>query len=328
MKPVGDAVHYDSGPWSRRSGATREWVLDVTEMGSAVTGDVGDGQVIPDELLSVAGLQLSLTAKQRQALAREELASVTAWEIRFEALLEAGFAGQIAAAPDVTSARLTFMLHEMTEETGHQRLFQRLLRQLNPQTDWPVPPRLIGAIYRRAARFLVGHPAMLFALVLAGEEVTDLYQMAAADHPDTDPFVRALYEYHRAEEADHVSFARAVYAEAWVESTWVDRGLVRWVAPSIIQLLMDTMVHPGVYVVAGLPPFRTWRLAARTPGRAAFRRRATRPVVEALVEAGALSAGRVPLPWRRLCDVDSHGLASDALGSSAPRAAGSQPTSG
>jgi P-aminobenzoate N-oxygenase AurF len=304
---VGESVRYDSSPWSRKAGASREWVLDVSELTTPVSGHVGRGQVLPDQLLSIAGLGLSLTDAQRAALAREELASITEWEIRFEALLEAGFAGAIATARDVTSPRLTFMLHEMGEETGHQRVFQRLLAQLEPRTRWPVPHRLRSAVYRRAAASLMRRPALLFVLVLAGEEVTDVFQELAAEHPATDPFVRAVYEYHREEEADHVSFAQAVYAESWVDSTWVDRALVRWAAPAIIAFLVDSMVHPGVYAVAGLPTLETWRAVRAGEQRSAFRQHAVRPVLSALLEAGALTPGRVPRPWRDLCDVDRHG---------------------
>ena len=43
-----------------------------------VPGHVGPGQILPDDLLSVAGLDLDLTAEQRAILSREEVASITA----------------------------------------------------------------------------------------------------------------------------------------------------------------------------------------------------------------------------------------------------------
>jgi hypothetical protein len=307
MKEMGEAVRYDSGPWSRRVGAPRQWVLEVVELRTDVVGRVGEGQVLPDELLSVAGLGLDLTPEQRRVLSREEAASITDWEIRFEAVLEAGFAAQVATARDVTAAPLTFMLHEMGEETGHQRLFQRLLGQLEPRADWPVPRPLVNFACRRAIHAVARHPALLYALVLAGEEITDGFQRAAAEHLQTDPFIRAVYEYHCREEANHVSFARAVYAEAWASSTWLDRLLVRRVAPPLIRLLFDSMVHPGVYQAAGLPAFRTWRRVSRSGERTRLRRDSTRPVVRSLIEAGALRAGKVPRPWRKICGVDRSG---------------------
>jgi hypothetical protein len=307
MRERGEAVRYDSGPWSRRLRAPREWVLEVVDLKADVTGYIGEGQVLPDELLSVAGLGLRLTPEQRLVLSRAEIASITDWEIRFEAVLEAGFAAQIATAPDLTAAPLTFMLHEMGEETGHQRLFQRLLGQLEPRAEWPIPRACVNFARRWVIHVAARHPAFLYVLVLAGEEITDVFQRAAAEHPGTDPFIRALYTYHRTEEANHVSFARAVYAEAWASGTWLDRFLVRWVAPSVIRLLFDGMVHPGVYETIGLAPWRTWRRVRRTTERALLRREATRPVVNGLIEAGAMRTGKVSRAWRKLSDVDREG---------------------
>src|SRR5258706_10569690 len=98
----------------------------VVEPDVDLPGEVGAGQVLADPLLSVAGLGLDLTAEQRRVLSREEVASITQSGIRFEAVLEAGFAAQIATAHHLDDPRLAFILHELGEETRHQRLFQRL----------------------------------------------------------------------------------------------------------------------------------------------------------------------------------------------------------
>lgn len=52
-------------------------------------GRLGDGQLIPDELLSVAGLGLDLTDEQRRLLSREEIGSILNEGIAFEAVLMA-----------------------------------------------------------------------------------------------------------------------------------------------------------------------------------------------------------------------------------------------
>ena len=44
---------------------------------------LGTGRLLPDELLSIAGLDLKLTDKQRARLSREETASMLAAGIRF-----------------------------------------------------------------------------------------------------------------------------------------------------------------------------------------------------------------------------------------------------
>ncbi|MGH9187241.1 MAG: diiron oxygenase [Acidimicrobiales bacterium] len=279
----------------------------LIEPDTDVPGEVGPGQVLADELLSVAGLDLDLTAEQRRILSREEVASITQAGIRFEAVLEAGFAAQIATATELTDPRLTFILHEVGEETRHQRLFQRLICQLAPEAPHPIPLRFVQLGYGLTVHATASFRAMFYALVLVGEEIPDLFQKVASEHPDTDPFVKAINRYHRQEEARHLSFARAVYPEIWARAGWLDRLLVRRLVPRIARGMFELMVHPGVYAAVGLPGFRTWQAANRTPGRLQWRREATRPVLRALLDAGAIDAGRVPGGWRSLCGVDRHG---------------------
>ena len=136
--------------------------------------------------------------------------------IRFEAVLEAGFALQVARATDLTDPTITYLLHEMGEETRHQRLFQRVIGQIgpmahNPLVDHPVLTRLD----RFGTGWVIGHPALLYVMVLAGEEIPDLLQQMASEHPDTDPFLAEVNRYHRQEEARHLSFARAVLPDMW-----------------------------------------------------------------------------------------------------------------
>src|SRR4051812_45307669 len=91
---------------------------------------LGHGQILPDELLSVAGLDLELTAEQRARLSREEVAAMLASGIRFEAVLDAAFSLQLAEADAIDDPRFVYMLHEVGEETRHQRAFLRLREQL------------------------------------------------------------------------------------------------------------------------------------------------------------------------------------------------------
>lgn len=109
--------------------------------------------------------------------------------IRFEAVLTAGFAGQITASAELTDPRLTFVLHEIGEETRHERMFQRVLDQIAPTAVSPIPPRLLGAIYRAVAHLTISLPATFDVLVLGGEEIPDLIQKLTAEHDGSDPFL-------------------------------------------------------------------------------------------------------------------------------------------
>ena len=278
-----------------------------------VPGEIGPGQLLPDDLLSIAGLDLDLSVEDRITLSREEIAAITQAGIRFEAVLEAGFAIHLATADDLTDPRLTFILHEVGEETRHQRLFQRLLIQIQPKAVTPIPARLVRLGYRFAIELTASNPALFYVLVLAGEEIPDLFQKLASEHPDTDDFIRAINKYHRMEEARHLSFARAVFPEVLAKARRIDRWLVKQVAPRMIATMFTDMVHPGVYAVVGLPPWKTWKRANATPERTQLRYDSTRPVLSVLLDSGAIQSGRIPAAWQRVCGVDRDGNHLDAL---------------
>jgi predicted metal-dependent hydrolase len=270
-------------------------------------GTLGPGQVIPDELLTIAGLDVETTPVQRARLSREEVASMLAMGVRFEAVLSAGFARMVAEAPYLRDPRITYMLHEVGEEANHSRAFVRLIDELGPTTRNPLDRPGLTWLMHRITRRIAAHDALLLVMTLAGEEIPDLLQKLAADHPDTDPMLAALNRYHRQEEARHLSFARAVLPEAWSRAGHTERAAVRYVAPALIGMLWQGFVHPGVYEAAGLPTWATWKLVQRLPRRVELRQRATRPVLAALLDAGAIAPGRVPRPWRDLCGVDTDG---------------------
>ena len=271
-------------------------------------GELGDGQLMPDELLTTAGLGVDLDAAARRRLANEEVASMLAMGVRFEAVLCAGFARMIAEAPELADPRITYMLHEVGEETRHSRAFLRVIEEIPPQTRNPFDRRAFTWALHRITRRIAAHDTLLLVMTLAGEEIPDLLQRLVAEHPDSDPMLVALNRYHRQEEARHLSYARAVLSESWTRTPRWERAVVRHVVPGLVAMLWQNFVHPGVYAAAGLPTWPTWRAIQRLPRRIELRRVATRPVLTALIDAGAVTRGRVPRAWRRLCGVDRHGV--------------------
>jgi hypothetical protein len=279
-------------------------------------GTLGPGQVIADELLSLHGLVLDgrpveLTAEQRARLSREEVAAMLIMGVHFEAVLTAGFARQIAESSDLSDPRVTYMLHEIGEEARHSRAFVRLIDELAPTARNPIDTPVANFFLNRLTRSLAKTDALLLVMVLAGEEIPDHLQKLAAEHPDTDPFLAALNRYHRMEEARHLSFARTVLPEVWARAGWVERQRIRIVAPFLISQLWQAFVHPGVYATVGLPTWRTWKAVQHLPRRIELRTTVTRPVLQAVLDAGAFAPGRIPRGWRSLCRVDRHGIAID-----------------
>jgi hypothetical protein len=279
----------------------------VIEPDEEVTGTFTKDQVLPDELLSIADLDIDLTPDERAKLSREELASILRFGLLFESVLIAGFGYQLALSTDVTDPRFTYALHELGEETRHSRLFARLVEQLAPKQRNPIDSRFDRRLRSRMMPLLLRRPATLDTFVLVGEEIPDLFQKMAAEHPDTDEYVRAVSRYHRLEEARHLAFARTTVGEHYRHTTWTDRFAVRWIVPIGIVGMFDMMVQPLVYRTVGLPAIRTWLRVRRLPSRIALRQQCARAVLNALIDAGVIKRGRIPRGWRRVAGVRRDG---------------------
>jgi len=183
----------------------------------------------------------------------------------------------------------------------------RLVDQLEPQQRNPFESPLAARIRSRMLPLLLRRPATLDAFVLAGEEIPDLFQKLAAEHPETDDYVRDVSRYHRLEEARHIAFARTTVGEHYRKATWTDRFAVRRIVPFGIVGMFDFMVQPFVYQTVGLPAFRTWRKVRRLPRRLELRRQCARAVLKALIDADVIKPGRIPRPWRRVAGVRRDG---------------------
>ncbi|MGP0031403.1 MAG: diiron oxygenase [Acidimicrobiales bacterium] len=275
-----------------------------------VPGVVGDGQVLPDDLLSISGLPdvlVRLSPEQKRTLSREEFGSIVATGVRFESVLTAGFSMEVLNTRDLTDPRVTYILHELGEETRHSRLFVRLLTQIDPRAHNPLDHPIFRLAQNIVVPILTAMPALFCLLVLTGEEVPDLMQKLAAEHPGSDPMIRSVSRYHRQEEARHLAFARMIFPEQWAKAGVIERFLVRHLAPRIAIGMFDTMVHPGVYATVGLPTWKTWKAVSRSAKRIELRHRALRPLLNPLVDAAVFRGGRIPKGWRVATGVDRRG---------------------
>jgi len=276
-------------------------------------GALGHGAVLaPELLLPTAGLDEGVLDEAAYVhFSRLALGAITTSGLQFEAILMAGFGLHILRADDYTDPRITYLLHELGEETRHSRLFIRLLEQLGPLAPNPMDNWLVENVGKRVVQQVIRRPPVMFTMVLAGEEIPDLLQKLAVDHPGTDPFVREVNRYHRQEEARHLAFARMVLPEMWQRASLADRFMVHNVAPLLIREMYENMIHAGVFDAVGLPGVPTWRVARNHPGRVKVRVEATRPVLATLIDAGAVERGKIPRAWQGLCGVDPGGEPRD-----------------
>ncbi len=93
-----------------------------------------------------------LTDEQKAVLSREEFASIVDTGVRFESVLMAGFSMEILNRSDLTDPRVTYLLHEMGEETRHSRLFVRLLDAGEARAKNPLNNAVLRVARQCAAR--------------------------------------------------------------------------------------------------------------------------------------------------------------------------------
>ena len=196
-------------------------------------------------LLSVADLELDSPTSNARILGREEMASILDAGVRFESMLMANFGRSLAYRRDLTDPRVTYMLHEVGEETRHSRLFIRVISQLEPTAVNPFINRFYAMIDRRLTAWAIRHDALFMMMVLFGEEGPDLLQRLAVEDEATDPFVRDVNRYHRAEEARHLAYGRMVLGELFAEATFVERFAIRHLGPLAGAGIFDTLGAPG-----------------------------------------------------------------------------------
>jgi hypothetical protein len=280
----------------------------VIEPDDEVRGDFRPGQILPDELLLTAGLGLDLTPEQKATLSREQVAAMLDGGIRLESVLLAGAGLLMSTWPDLTDPRITYLLHEVGEETRHSRLFARMIDQLQPTARNPFHRGVSLRIARRIFRLTATHPLLFCTMVLAGEEIPDLIQRRAIEHPDTDDYLRRANLYHREEEARHLAFGRILLPELWAKASRKEKWYVRRVAPLLVNLMMESqLTHPGIYAAAGLPARRTARRVLRGANHRDMLAEAMRGVLKTLLVAAPELEGRLPRGWRRICQVDRRG---------------------
>ncbi len=155
-------------------------------------------------------------------------------------------------------------------------------------------------VRKRIQRGLLRHAALLYVFVLAGEEIPDLMQKLAAEHPETDPLLAEVNRYHRQEEARHLAFARMRLPELQREASAWERFRMRHTVPFGIHRLFDSMIDPGVYATVGLPAAAdldqgqpldpaAWPCATRPPARSSSR--SSPPASSTRATCPALGAG-------------------------------------
>lgn len=151
--------------------------------------------------------------------------------IEFETAVQQGLLAVAAGLPDGNPA-FRYLYHEITEEAQHSMMFQEVIDRSGVSV--PASSEQDRSILGTISAADHGDWAMFFLAVLAGEETFDRIQRRLLAHRSLHPLLRRVFEIHVAEEARHLSFARAYLREVVPQQGARQRRLLAYRAPSVI----------------------------------------------------------------------------------------------
>lgn len=254
-----------------------------------------DAWFVPPELVSLYGTATwdRMDTRQRFELSYQELASYGSAGYWFELLVLRMFSRHLMSL-DPTDPRSLYALTELGDETRHMKMFARCRSVLG----CPVY-RLPGSVRRL---FPLGHPLFqdltMFAATLLVEEVQDHLQRVILADERVHPLVRQICRIHVAEEARHVSFARAELRDAVRGASRRRLACHRELTGLTATLMVPGLLDPSLYANAGLDPARARREAGRNPHHREFRLRSGAKVVAFLQDVGMITPAQHHW-WRR-----------------------------
>ncbi|WP_412517971.1 diiron oxygenase [Actinomadura madurae] len=143
---------------------------------------------------------------ERRRIGLSKTADMIKMAIEFENVLQRGLLQYAATLPN-RSAELTYLYHEIAEETQHTLMFQEFINRTGID-----PEAFPGRLDRSRQRFIrasSSFPHIVFTEALVGEEIFDHIQRRRLKIEPIPPILRVLFTIHVTEEARHKSFARA-----------------------------------------------------------------------------------------------------------------------
>jgi hypothetical protein len=217
--------------------------------------------------------------------------------IEFEAVLTEGLL-RFASRLSNGHPAFRYVYHEVTEEAQHSMMFQELINRtgFDPQPASEEAQRLFGKFVDLA----VSNPVLFFLAVLSGEEAFDHIQRRQMVSPDGHPLARQIGRIHVAEEARHVSFARAFLRDLIPRLSRREFRSLRYEVPFLIEWTSAHLYDTASVLVPSwsIPP-DVHDSMIRSPQATDLRRSSTSNVVSLCRELGLIDQ-RVSAVWSRI----------------------------
>jgi ribosomal protein S18 acetylase RimI-like enzyme len=218
--------------------------------------------------------------------------------VEFECTLQEGLLKYAATLPDGHPS-FRYAYHEIIEEANHSMMFREFIARSGHRA--PRAAADVTALYARVVALATESPILFFLSVMAGEEAFDYFQRRMLDAADqTHPLLARMNAIHIAEEARHLSFARAFVRHAVRDLPDRDVRKLRYQTPFVVEWTAGRMFElpPALVERWGVPDDVQREVADGDLARS-VRRTSMRRLVGVCRKVGILDERMAPT-WARL----------------------------
>jgi hypothetical protein len=249
-----------------------EWELD-----DGVIDPVDPRWILPDvDPLATSDWYRAQSPQDQARIGLVRMASCLKTGWHFENLLQQGLLHRALFLPD-GSEEFRYVLHEVIEESQHTLMFNEFVNRsgvaVRGMSRW-----LRLAVEQMVPRVSLSDPSFFFVMVLGGEDPIDCLQRKMIARGGGHPLLEQIMRIHIAEEARHLSYARAALKKYVPRLGSARRQMLAVTVPVTLGIMVRLMVRPTGDVVRAGVPRRVIRDAYRTEqGRELFAESAAKP---------------------------------------------------
>jgi len=222
---------------------------------------------LPNYLVSLSGspLMKDLTEDQVSKLAKLEVAQVMAtyaWSESIACL----FFNQLLIKVTPTSSEGKYLVSMLIEEFRHQYMFAKVIDKLDVKTQ-PFSPvhRLLSTL----AIKLMG-PGSKYVMILAVEQVTDVYAKHLRKDPAVYSILRKTSELHHIEEGRHMAYQKICLEKYISKAGFVKRSMLGILYVFTIWFMRSQYIKGAFFRELGLQEPKKYHRAAVTNYRKIF----------------------------------------------------------
>jgi hypothetical protein len=214
---------------------------------------------LPNSLLSISGCNLFeiLTPQQTAKLAKLEVAQVMAtyaWAESIACL----FFNELLIKVSPTSVEGKYLVTMLIEEFRHQYMFAKMIDKLEVKTQ-PFSP--IHRLLVSLAIKVLG-PRSKYMMILAVEQVTDVYAKHLRKDPNVYSLLRKTSELHHIEEGRHITYQKLCLEKLITKAGYIRRSLLGILYVFTIWFMRSQYVKKSFFSDLGLKDERSVYRAA------------------------------------------------------------------